>query len=62
MAKQQMKVEEINAAILARVSTPKQEDNSSLNGQLAMGREYCTQHGYNVAVEKKKKSCRGRSF
>lgn len=46
-------VKEINAAILARVSTKKQEDNSSLEGQLNAGRAYCAQRGYNIIAERK---------
>jgi predicted site-specific integrase-resolvase len=53
MAKQQAKVTEINAAILARVSTRDQKDNSSLDGQIATGRKYCAQHGYTIVAERK---------
>ena len=49
----QTTVKEINAAILARVSTKKQEDNSSLEGQLNAGRAYCAQHGYSIIAERK---------
>ena len=53
MAKQLAEITEINAAILARVSTKKQEDNSSLEGQLNAGRAYCARHGYNIVAERK---------
>ncbi|CAG0934325.1 hypothetical protein TFLX_03428 [Thermoflexales bacterium] len=42
-----------NAALLARVSTSGQEDNSSLDAQLERGRNYCEQHNYTVVTELK---------
>jgi site-specific DNA recombinase len=53
MTKQQTKVKEVNAAILARVSGKGQEDNSSLNGQIATCRKHCAQQGYTIAAERK---------
>ncbi len=53
MAKQKAKVQEINAAILARVSTQGQKDNSSLDGQTATCRTYCAQQGYNIVTSRR---------
>jgi site-specific DNA recombinase len=53
MAKQQVKVKEINAAILARVSTQGQKDNSSLEGQVNTCRAYCDQMGYTIGAERR---------
>lgn len=38
------------AAIYCRVSTDKQEEGTSLDGQEAECRKYCTEHGYEVVV------------
>ena len=41
-----------NAALLARVSTKGQEDNSSPEAQLQRGRIYCTSKKYNIVIER----------
>lgn len=41
-----------NAALLARVSTKGQEDNSSPEAQLKRGREYSKSKGYNIVAER----------
>ena len=43
----------VYAAILARVSTRNQEDNSSLDDQIDRCREYCIQHGYTATAERR---------
>ena len=53
MTKKRTAVQPINAAILARVSTTGQKDNSSLEGQLNTCREYCNSRGYILVTEKK---------
>jgi site-specific DNA recombinase len=53
MTKKRTAVQPINAAILARVSTTGQKDNSSLEGQLNTCREYCDSRDYIVVSEKK---------
>ena len=42
-----------NAALLARVSTSGQEENSSLDAQLERGRAHCEQMQYNVYTERR---------
>jgi site-specific DNA recombinase len=41
------------AALLARVSSEKQEDNSSLDGQLARGRAFCQANDIEVVIARK---------
>ncbi len=53
MTKPKTVVKTINAAILARVSTHGQKDNSSLDGQITICREYCAQQDYNIVTERK---------
>ncbi len=43
----------INAAILARVSTPGQEDNSSLDDQIKKCSAYCDERGYSIIAERR---------
>ena len=40
------------AAVMARVSTGRQLDNTSPDEQIRRGREYCAEKGYRVAFEK----------
>ncbi len=42
-----------NAALLARVSTSGQENNSSLDAQLERGRAHCDKMHYNIYTERK---------
>jgi site-specific DNA recombinase len=41
-----------NAALLARISTTSQKDNSSSDTQLQNAREYCRRKSYNIAAER----------
>ena len=41
------------AALLARVSSDKQEDNSSLDGQLTRGRAFCQANDIEVVIARK---------
>ena len=53
MAKQRIEIKAISAAILARVSTQGQKDNSSLEGQITTCRAYCAKQDYSIVAERK---------
>jgi site-specific DNA recombinase len=46
-------VQTVKAGLLARVSTDRQENNSSLDAQLRRDREHCQKKNYTVVVERK---------